>query len=75
MTATTVPSGEPRAGAASHEPTDWQSIDWHQAHRNVRRLQVRIVKATRGAEMGEGQSAPASPDSLERAAKRWPSDE
>jgi hypothetical protein len=46
MTATTAPTGEALAGAASRESVDWQAIDWHQAHRNVRRLQARIVKAT-----------------------------
>ena len=33
------------AGAASHVPVDWHAIDWPKAHRNVRRLQARIVKA------------------------------
>lgn len=33
-------------GAASHEPQAWHAIDWRQAHRDVRRLQARIVKAT-----------------------------
>ena len=38
------------AGAVSRKVMGWQAIDWQQAHRNVRRLQVRIVKAThRGA--------------------------
>ena len=69
MTATTTPTGEALAGAASREPGDWQAIDWHQAHRNVRRLQARIVKATRSAEMEQGQSPATSPDPLERAAK------
>jgi hypothetical protein len=53
MTATTAPSGEPLAGAASHEPTDWQAIDWLQVHRNVRRLQRRIVKATQDGRWGK----------------------
>jgi RNA-directed DNA polymerase len=34
------------AGAVSHKGMGWQAIDWQQAHQNVRRLQVRIVKAT-----------------------------
>lgn len=42
---TTSPA--PRAGAAPHGEDDWHRIDWRQADRNVRRLQVRIVKATR----------------------------
>ena len=33
------------AGAASHETVDWHAIDWPKVHRNVRRLQARIVKA------------------------------
>ena len=32
-------------GAASHYDVNWHSIDWGQAHRIVRRLQVRIAKA------------------------------
>ena len=34
------------AGAPSHDAMDWQAIDWPKAHRIVRRLQARIVKAT-----------------------------
>jgi RNA-directed DNA polymerase len=30
-------------GAASHEAENWHSIEWAKAHRNVRRLQARIV--------------------------------
>jgi hypothetical protein len=33
------------AGASLREPVDWHSINWNKAHRNVRRLQARIVKA------------------------------
>jgi RNA-directed DNA polymerase len=33
-------------GAASHDLVDWQQIDWSHVHRNVRRLQARIVQAT-----------------------------
>src|SRR5471030_88473 len=35
------------AGAAPGLATDWHSIDWRNVHRNVRRLQARIVKAVR----------------------------
>ncbi|HCF2456866.1 TPA: group II intron reverse transcriptase/maturase [Pseudomonas aeruginosa] len=35
------------AGAPSHESVTWHSIDWAACHREVRRLQARIVKATR----------------------------
>ena len=33
------------AGASLRELVDWYSINWNKAHRNVRRLQARIVKA------------------------------
>jgi RNA-directed DNA polymerase len=34
-------------GAASIETAEWFAIDWQAIHRNVRRLQVRIVQATK----------------------------
>ena len=34
-------------GASLRPPVEWHSIDWKKAHRNVRRLQTRIVKALR----------------------------
>jgi RNA-directed DNA polymerase len=34
-------------GAVSHELNGWHDIDWRAAHENVRRLQARIVKATK----------------------------
>ena len=40
------------AGAASREPVDWQTIDWQQVNRNVRRLQARIVQATQDGRWG-----------------------
>jgi RNA-directed DNA polymerase len=40
-------------GAASHEAGQWHSIDWPQAHRIVRRLQARIVKATQEGKWGK----------------------
>jgi RNA-directed DNA polymerase len=33
-------------GAVSHNKTSWHSINWEKAHQIVRRLQMRIVKAT-----------------------------
>lgn len=36
-----------RAGAPSRESVTWHSIDWAKCHRGVRKLQVRIAKATR----------------------------
>lgn len=35
------------AGAPSHELVDWHAVDWRKAHAEVRRLQVRIAKATK----------------------------
>jgi RNA-directed DNA polymerase len=32
-------------GASPRPPMDWHAINWRKSHRNVRRLQVRIVKA------------------------------
>lgn len=41
-------------GAVSHDfVEDWHSIDWQSAHENVRRLQVRIVKATQAGKWGK----------------------
>jgi len=36
---------ENTAGAISDEEMGWHDIDWEKVHRNVRRQQVRIVKA------------------------------
>ena len=41
MTAETI-----LAGASFHNPIDWHAIDWKQVHRNVRRMQVRMVSNT-----------------------------
>ena len=40
-------------GAASHEAENWHSIEWAKAHRIVRRLQARIVKATQEEKWGK----------------------
>jgi hypothetical protein len=48
-------------GAASHEPRNWQAVDWRAATGNVRRLQVRIAKAVR-----EGRQDTASPNAASR---------
>ena len=40
-------------GAFSHQAVDWHAIDWRQVHRNVRRLQVRIVKAIQAGRWGK----------------------
>ncbi len=43
------------AGAVSHTArvTDWHAMDWQKVHANVRRLQVRIVKATQQGRWGK----------------------
>ena len=38
-------AAEKLAGAAPDHGPDWDSIDWRQVRRTVRRLQARIVKA------------------------------
>lgn len=42
----------PLSGAASHGEDGWDRIDWHQVNQDVRRLQVRIVKATKEGRWG-----------------------
>ena len=34
-------------GAVSGEAAEWYAINWQTIHQNVRRLQVRIVQATK----------------------------
>ncbi|MDR8763307.1 Group II intron-encoded protein LtrA [Burkholderia multivorans] len=41
------------AGALSGDSGGWHSIDWASCHREVRRLQTRIVKATREGRWGK----------------------
>src|SRR5947209_11412142 len=41
------------AGAAPHNEVNWHRIDWSAAHREVRRLQARIVKATQAGKRGK----------------------
>jgi len=40
------------AGAVSNETMNWHDIEWEKVHRNVRRLQARIVKATQELLLG-----------------------
>jgi RNA-directed DNA polymerase len=40
-------------GAASRNPRTWAAIDWQTAQRNVRRLQERIVQATKAGRWGK----------------------
>ncbi len=43
-----------QTGAASHDiVAGWHDIDWQAVHRNVRRLQARIVKATKEGRWGK----------------------
>lgn len=41
------------AGAASRGAVTWQAINWSSVHRNVRRLQARIVKAKQAGRWGK----------------------
>jgi RNA-directed DNA polymerase len=41
------------AGATPHTEMEWHAIDWQKAHRIVRRLQARIVKATQEGKSGK----------------------
>ena len=40
-------------GAVSSEATEWYAIGWQAINRNVRRLQVRIVQATKESRWGK----------------------
>jgi RNA-directed DNA polymerase len=40
-------------GAVSSDTAEWYAIDWQAIHRNVRRLQVRIVKAVKEGRWGK----------------------
>src|ERR1700694_1563280 len=56
MTAAQAPkeaSEEEAAGASFHGITDWHAIDWQAVNHNVRRLQARIVKATKEKRWGK----------------------
>ena len=56
MTAEQAPkevSEEDTAGASFHGMTDWHAIDWRAVNSNVRRLQARIVKATKEKRWGK----------------------
>jgi RNA-directed DNA polymerase len=48
ITGTTTPAHavDTPVGAVFHATNDWRQINWNQVHRNVRRLQARIVQAT-----------------------------
>ncbi len=40
-------------GAVSREAAEWYAIDWRAINRNIRRLQVRIVQATKESKWGK----------------------
>ena len=54
---TTAPP-EP-VGAVSHEREGWHAINWQAVHKNVRRLQARIVKATKAGEFAVSKPRPS----------------
>ena len=43
-------------GAVSDEAAEWYAINWQTINRNVRRLQVRIVQATKESRWGKGRA-------------------
>ena len=45
-----------RACAPADRALNWNSIDWNQCHENVRKLQARIVKATKEGRWGKVKS-------------------
>jgi len=53
MTVYTTAMAARVTGAASHTTVEWQAIDWQKVHRNVRRLQARIVKAMQEGRWGK----------------------
>ena len=53
MAANTPAQAGKDAGAVSHGEKEWDSIDWNATHENVRRLQMRIVKATKAGRWGK----------------------
>jgi RNA-directed DNA polymerase len=46
----------PPVGAAPRLTTDWHQINWRKVHRNVRRLQARIVQATQAGRWNKVQA-------------------
>ena len=43
-------------GAVSREAAEWHATNWQVINRNVRRLQVRIVQATKASRWGKVQA-------------------
>ena len=62
-------------GAVSRDAAEWYGLDWQAINRNVRRLQVRIVQATKASRWGKGASLatpadPSKPRLPERGVRR-----
>jgi RNA-directed DNA polymerase len=53
MTVNTAADAARVTGAASHPTLEWHAINWQKVHRNVRRLQARIVKAMQAGRWGK----------------------
>ena len=49
-------TAEPSAGAVSHILTDWHAIPWKTVNETVRRLQARIVQATKAGKWHKVQA-------------------
>jgi RNA-directed DNA polymerase len=47
-----------RTGALSDNPVAWHAIKWYAVHRNVRRLQARMVKAVQAERWGKVRALP-----------------
>ena len=53
VTAEQHPDAHMSIGASFHDELAWHGIKWYQAEQNVRRLQMRIVKATKEGRWGK----------------------
>ena len=51
MTVNRTAKAEKVAGAAPDGKVDWHAINWRKIHRNVKRLQARIVKAMQAGKL------------------------
>jgi RNA-directed DNA polymerase len=51
-------TAEPSAGAVSHIARDWHAIPWKTVHETVRRLQARIVQATKAGKWPKVHALP-----------------
>jgi RNA-directed DNA polymerase len=53
----TSPDGD-ATGASFHDVTDWHTMNWQKVNHTVRRLQARIVKATKEKRWGKVKARP-----------------